>query len=510
MKKILTIVAFFTLVNNLSFSQKLTFDNIAKVYVRSAGPIISGKEVTGYYFLYKLEKVDKKNSLFKLTFTDANLNKVAEKEITMLSNNFVDNASFDGEYISIKFLSLATGSGFTGPSKDGTETIKVYDIKANEIKTISKNANGMAYFYQGMQNGATKNDEIENTNLIAIPKVGLIDVIPLAQGKTSNFTGIKGAKVGVEISMIPLGTSSAKSWKFISPSDEIEIPTYLGTNNEVSIFSIMNKESLMSRTITFKTLCIDNKTGKVMFNKEFEDDKNILYINNYTYLPELNQNIISGTLIRKDRKTKNAKTDGVFLANIDNKGTILKKQYILWDEFIPQFKLKNEEGKPLDISSIYIHKIVSTSDGKIFAIGESHDGAVIKDFIIIELDKELKPIKANVFHKDSHSGYGIGAGQVGSAMLPLVLKYWGAFDYAYTQEKDDKSTFTICYTYKESGTDYFGSISYSDGKFIKDKISLKTEASKLRIYPAKPGYIMINEYFKKEKKMDSRLEKFNL
>lgn len=489
-------------------AQKLSFDNISKVYVRSAGPIISGKEVSGYYFLYKLEKVDKKNSLFKLVFTDANLNKVADKEITMLSNDFIDNASFDGEYISIKFLSIA--SSFKGPTKDGTETIKIFDIKANEVKTIEKNANGMAYFYQAMLSGATDNDEIENTDLIAIPKAGLIDVIPVALGKTSAF-GIKGAKVGVEISMIPLGNSTAKAWKYTSPADQIEIPTYLGSSNEISLFSIMNKDDLMSRSVTFKTLCIDNNTGKMMFNKEFADDKNILYVNNYAYLPELKQNIISGTLIQKNRKTKKAATDGVFLANIDNKGTILNKQYILWDEFLTQFNLKNEEGKPLDVSSIYIHKIVSTNDGKIFVIGEAHDDAVIKDFIIIELDKALKPVKANVFHKEKHNGggYGSGVNQVGSAMLPLVLKYWGAFDYAYTQEKDDKSTFTICYTYKESSTDYFGSITYTDGKFVKDKISLKTEASKLRIYPAKPGYIMINEYFKKTKKMESRLEKFN-
>ncbi len=507
MKKLLTF-SFLTIGFLFSINaQKLTFDNIGKVYVRSTGPIISGKEVSGYYFLYKLDKADKKNALFQLTFTDANLNKVAEKEIIMLSNNYIDNASFDGEYIYIKFLSLTTGSGFTGPSKDGTETIMVFDMKANEIKKIESTANGMAYFMNSQM--SLSSDEVENADLIALPKIGVIDVKPIATGKQGGMFSMKGGKVGTEISMLPMGTSTAKSWKYSSPSSLIEIPTYLGSNKDISVFSIMNKEDIMSRNVTFKTLCVDNNSGKIMYNKEFTDDKNVLYINNFIYLPELNQNILSGTLIQKNRNTKRAATDGMFLANVDNKGTILNKQYILWDDFQKQFNLKNVEGKPLDISSIYIHKIVSTNDGKIFVIGEAHDGSVIRDLIIIEVDKSLKPVNVNVMYKDNHSGYGIGAGQVGSAMLPIVLKYWGSFDYAYTQEREDKSSFTICYTFKEKGIEYFGTITYADGKFAKDKISLKTEASKLRVYPAKPGYIMINEYFKKEKKMNSRLEKFN-
>lgn len=36
-------------------AQNLTFDNISKGSLRSIGSILNGKEISGYYYLYKLE-----------------------------------------------------------------------------------------------------------------------------------------------------------------------------------------------------------------------------------------------------------------------------------------------------------------------------------------------------------------------------------------------------------------------------------------------------------------------
>src|SRR4051812_27996437 len=162
----------------IATAQKLTFDDVAKTYVQSAGPIISGKEVSGYYYFLKMEKADRKNSVFRLVFADANLNTVATKDVTMLSTNYVSGASFDGKYISIKFLSLTTGGAFNAPKKDGAETIKVFDMKGNEVKTYDGVANAMAYYFHALMSGGTGNDEIENNDLVPLPSIGLIDIKP--------------------------------------------------------------------------------------------------------------------------------------------------------------------------------------------------------------------------------------------------------------------------------------------------------------------------------------------
>ena len=86
-----------------------------------------------------------------------------------------------------------------------------------------------------------------------------------------------------------------------------------------------------------------------------------------------------------------------------------------------------------------------------------------------------------------------------------------SFDYEFTTGDSDDSNFSICYGDLESSSDYkgqtFNSIYFNGSKFTSDKIELKSKASKLRVFPAKAGSVMIMEYFKKDKRIDFSLEK---
>ena len=87
----------------------------------------------------------------------------------------------------------------------------------------------------------------------------------------------------------------------------------------------------------------------------------------------------------------------------------------------------------------------------------------------------------------------------------------GSFDYEFTTGDSDNSNFSICYGDWERSSDYkgqtFNSIHLNGTKFTSDKIELKSKASKLRVFPAKAGSVMIMEYLKKDKRLDFRLEK---
>lgn len=525
MKKILAIIAIVTLTLNVSFSQTLSFDNIAKVYVKSTGYILSGKEVSGYYTLYKLENKDKKNALFQLVITDANLNKVVEKEIIDLKTNFIMDAAFNGEALAIKFLTSFR-------EKEGTETVRVYDMTGKEIRKDTKSFDSKAYFLLGILGGGN-DDEIENVELQGIPNMGFLNFTPImTKGGDGRYAKL-GDRAGINITMIPKGSAGAKSWSYKSPANKIEIPAYLGTNGEASFVMLTKRDKMTDKTFDFSLMSLDNKTGKINFDKVYTDAKYALNINSYTYLEETKENLFFGTLLEKDTKITKAESEGIFVAKIDNTGNLVSKQNILWSEFAKQFKPVDEKGKPVDIGNVFIHKVISTNDGKIFAIGErfrkaasgagiamailgggpsgtSVVKAVLEEIVVIEFNKDFKPQKINFYPKGSTSvqmpSY---IGLMGDAFYGIYLKATGEFQYSYTQEKDDKSSFTVGYFFRESKTNYFGGISYAEGKFTKDKISLKTESTTLRVFPAKPGYIMINEYFKKLKKMENRLEKFN-
>ena len=80
---------------------------------------------------------------------------------------------------------------------------------------------------------------------------------------------------------------------------------------------------------------------------------------------------------------------------------------------------------------------------------------------------------------------------------------------SFTQISADKSTFSVGYIdWDRKAKDLvFGTITRADNEFATDKLSLKTEASSLSVFAAKPGYVLVSEYFRKKKKLDIRLEK---
>ena len=57
----------------------------------------------------------------------------------------------------------------------------------------------------------------------------------------------------------------------------------------------------------------------------------------------------------------------------------------------------------------------------------------------------------------------------------------------------------------------FHLVNFSDGEEepVKDKIDLETEASDLYVMPAKPGFLLIAEYYRKEGKIELKLEPIN-
>ena len=97
--------------------------------------------------------------------------------------------------------------------------------------------------------------------------------------------------------------------------------------------------------------------------------------------------------------------------------------------------------------------------------------------------------------------------------MGVYLHYLNCYDYTFTQMNKDKSKFSIGYVDYEKGKAdkgwYFGTINYSDSKLTTDKVKFSSKATWHRVYPGKPGYVMIMEYFRKEKKLDFRMEKVN-
>ncbi len=226
---------------------------------------------------------------------------------------------------------------------------------------------------------------------------------------------------------------------------------------------------------------------------------------------------------------------GLALYEIDTKGKILSKTYNTWGGDFAKYLPTTAKGKIEDVGYLYVHKLLKTPEGKLFVVGEgykrkasalgiglmvlSRGGSnagvtkiVITDMVMMEFNDKYKVTNATIYDKTQNDATVTNISDYYSQhAIATMLKMWGSFDYEFTTSEPDNSTFTVCYSDWVRSSDYkgqtFNTIRYTGSKFTTDKIELKSKASSMKVFPAKSGSVMILEYFKKDKRLDLRLEK---
>lgn len=379
-------------------------------------------------------------------------------------------------------------------------------------------------------------EDFDGTDLYPIPQKGFVDFMPIATKKSGLFK-----RLGTQINFIPNtkgDSTSNKSWTYKTKEEIFETPDFINASSEVMYVNMGRKAKLTSKEGDFSLVGFDINTGNILFDKLYENDKYAYQIMNLNYSTIRKEHTVFGNIYDKETSgSAKAKSLGLFLGKIDNNGNEILKKEIFWDQFKKDYKFKEEDGDENEIGNIFIHKLVYTKEGKIFAIGERFKKAVdatssalrgvgmlmgggvsssvnfnlvLQHMIVVELDKDLnvKDVqffdkgKNRIFLPETMSYLNVNA-------IANVAKSAGWFDYAFTQEKKDKSGFVVGFnTVKDD--DGLGTIVYNNGKFSQDKIPFTKKAKYTRTFPGKFGYIMIQEYFKKEKKISIRLEKVNM
>jgi hypothetical protein len=283
-------------------------------------------------------------------------------------------------------------------------------------------------------------------------------------------------------------------------------------------------------------MAIDIRTGKKLFEKKTEDTQyelNFISAN----IDENTGNIaLLGQYYRKDDNIVKDKSLGLCSYLMSAEGTIISKNYASWATDVRKFLPVNAQGKVEDVGYLYFHKIIKNAEGRYIAVGEQYRKVasaagiamtvlggssagvtkmVIEDLVFLEFTPQFKLDNVKIVDK-SKTNVELPAGFdfAGPQITALYLKSLGYFDYSFSQQNPEETTFSVGYVdyEKRKGEKnglVFGAITYADKEYATDKISLETEASSLRVIPAKAGFVMITEYFRKTRKLDMRLEKIN-
>lgn len=501
--------------------QKLSIDNIRSVSLRNFGTIVESEEVKGYFVYYISDKVDKNTNEYTIQIIDENLAPIKNIVFQSDKDDQLMETSFNQNSLMFMFFN----------KKMKTFTSKVYGLDGKLKYTYLKEINKRSLAYLSALPAMKMNEEEgQNKFLYDVADKGYVSVIPLRSGRDYSFeVNIFRSDTKKQITYV----QEDEGYKFYQAS-------YLGATSNIALFEVMKKEKMMSNKMESSLLGIDLSNGRKVFDIRDDLTKYKFLPINISTLTGTNNILILGTYYDKDAKLAKDATLGIAAVTIDPKGKIVSQKYNSWSSDFAKHLPVSSKGKIDDIGYLYFHKIIQTESGEIFAVGEGYKrvasaggiaGTValaamggysssvsttrldITDMVLVKFNKEFDILEAKVYDKNKNRFSLPGGDFVSPHLLALGAKTMGAYDYEFTRTDKDHTHFVVGYNDYEKGKDYkgtvFHSISYNGGKLTTDKINLKSSASSLRVMPGKPGFIFISEYFKKDKKVDMRLEKIN-
>ncbi|MFP5039805.1 DUF6770 family protein [Parasediminibacterium sp. JCM 36343] len=503
------------LMGTSSYAQNLSFDKVNKAFLRNQGTIIEKNQIKGYFLFYQSDKIDRKTNEYTLQILDQNLNKV--KEIQMEDSKDIQllEAAFNGDALS--FL-------FNNPKTKEMET-RIYGLDGKlrfaYTKMLDKKSEEFLKSYQ------TNSEDNINEQVFSVDNKGFITILPVKDGKVTTYE--------VEYN----SSAAKKQWVYTPETGEekYEHATFLSSTDSVVILEVTKRQKLTSSNATIFVVGVNFETKKKVF--EIEEGRD-----NYTFLPEYctkvqktGEIMLIGPYYDKTANITKDFSLGVGIYTLSNDGKITSKTYNTWAKDISKYLPLNDKGKIDDIGYLFFHNIIQASNGNFYVVGEGYkrvadafgiglnvlmaaSGRVraggntkikITDMVVLEFGPDFKINGATIKEKH-HSNFHTDYADFGSQhALAQVINAYGAFDYDFTLSDKDVNTFSICYDDYEHSDDYkgetFNIMRYNGSKFVDDKITLSSKATKMKVFPAKPGYVMIWEYYKKEKKIDLRLEK---
>ncbi|MBL7756480.1 MAG: hypothetical protein JNL59_03770 [Chitinophagaceae bacterium] len=514
MQKLSTITLLLTFFVTVSTAQNLSIENVYKVALRNSDAIREGSEVKGYYFFYVSDKIDKKTNEYTLQITDQTLKKLKDVKFQDSKDVSIIESSFNGT--DLIFLLY----------NDDARTFEYQVYGADGKKKYTYNRQLSKKEKRFLEASYLNDDEDKNyKGLYPVEGRGFISNMPSREEKDYTFQ------------VDYFSTEKRKQWSYIpTVGAKRFIGDYLGTFNGVVYLEVLKFTGMMDQKPDSYLVGLDLETGKQLFEKSTEQGKFKFYPASMSVVND-GKAYIFGEYFNPNGNIFKDKSLGFGFWNVNEKGEVLSEKYNSWDLDMGKHLSVSSKGKIDDFGFMFLHNMVQTADGSIFAIGEGYQKTAsalgiattllsrggnnfsvlkmkVTDMILIRFDKDFNVKSAQIFDKNANkqelpSGYEF----VSTPLIGKILRDYGVFDYSYTQMNKDFSSFTVCFSDYERGKDYkgttFNAITYADGKITTDKIKTVSKASGSVVLPGKQGQVLILEYFKKDKRMEAHFEKLN-
>jgi hypothetical protein len=308
--------------------------------------------------------------------------------------------------------------------------------------------------------------------------------------------------------------------------------------------TVTKKKNLTTREMSNYLLVLNLSEGSKITEISMGDDATGLRSVLKSFLNESKKNItIVGEYYKPNDDIVKNKSQGLYMQEISLDGEDLGITNYAWKGDIDQFaSLNDEDGKNDRPFYAFFHDVIVSKNGHIFLIGEqflkqvSAGGIAMQvaanalggstnasafemllgDMIVVEFDAEKNLVDFKMVEKKKTKIIlPAGMGVYGSTTLGYYIKSIGAFDYSFTSRNKEKDIYDVIYIDGNRREDdqsaksdlMVGVISIKGGNVSENRIPIFCESKNWWVQPGKPGYISVSEYFRKEKKINMRLEK---
>ncbi|WP_460561445.1 DUF6770 family protein [Ferruginibacter profundus] len=512
MKKIhLLFVVTAVLFSTTAFSQSKTLENVVDVELRNSVDIVNNKQIVGYAFFYKIDKM-KKSALYRLEIVDENLKPIGNNEFEGSKDLVLKKAVYESNQILLSF--------YDSDKKDGyARFVKIFDLKGKETGTVPYDPEKVK---KGMFGGAMA-DQMENSyeGTSNVEGKGFICVYQ-SKAKTG----------GVNLQMID--NNGKLKWEESLTADKGDRDdTYLvaTTPNTILLYEI-NRGGIMSKDAVVSLIGLSTETGKQLFKKPMD-------IGDLTLEPMLIKAGTDGklkivsTMYNESDKFYTAKPIGFSIGELNDVTGDIKvlKNFNYQNDLSNVLDMKNESKS--EEGYIQAHNLCLMPDGSMVLVGEffrktvsaigvasrllsSNGGtaaaqATIDDMFLLRIDNTMKAKSLEKIEKDKERSQ-IPTEGMSIGLMARWLVYTHSFGYMYTDEGLDGQKKTIL-ARGSFGDEKYGTVAITiDPKkgFTQKRFDLiKEKKVTYFVTRGKPGTVLIMKYNSKDKTISLNLEKVN-
>lgn len=512
----------FLLLAQRAYTQNFSKTGVLKMSLRNSGEILQDNQVKGYYFFYNLEKKDRKTNNYLLSVYDENLREINSVNIARPTNYVLVDGAYNGDAFGFLF----------------------YDVRERTIELI---AYDQTLKETGTSKGELKSKSAQATfGAIATGTVASQAYLVPVSHKGFLYYGAKeGGATKSQFQTEFYDNAMKRVWSTPAPADaqnmEIAMEGFQSSGYVGSL--ILQKKNMTSKDIDTDLMVQQVDDGKILFRIPMQTKQYSVSYSDVYFDTEKQNFVVFGEYYNlKDKELKTQSLGFIYLT-VDMTGKIVSEKINSWENEISRVTPVNAKGKVEGTNTnILVHDIIRTGDGQIFVVGEQYKKAAnaagiaanvlmaaaggysntsnvqlnVYNLVIFQFNPDYTINKLHIFEKDKNVvSLPAGAGYLSSKLLSYYAKAVGGFDYTFSQESSDKNTFVVTYiNYDrekgEKAKNLLGAVVYTPEKvFSVDKMALNRKSTEYYVQRAKEGYVLITEYFKKEKRIDSRLEKIN-